>query len=40
MHSARNCREVEVHFGGRLGARRHLELDLDTVDGVLLTGCR
>ena len=30
-------REVEVHLGGRLGARRHLELDLDAVDGVRLT---
>ena len=33
-------REVEVHLGGRLGARRHLELDLHAVDGVLLAGCR
>ena len=27
-----------MHFGGRLGARRHLEFDLDAVDGVLLAG--
>ncbi len=33
-------REVEVHFGRRLGARRHLELDLDPVDGVGFTGAR
>ena len=32
------AREIEVHFGGRLGAGRHLELDLHAVDGVLLTG--
>ena len=32
------AREIEVHLGGRLGAGRHLELDLDAVDGVLLTG--
>ena len=31
-------REVEVHLGGRLGARRHLELDLDAVDRVLFAG--
>ncbi len=31
-------REVEVHLRGSLGARRHLELDLDAVDGVRLTG--
>ena len=31
-------REVEVHFRRRLGAGRHLELDLDPVDGVLLAG--
>ena len=31
-------REVEVHLGGSLGARRHLELDLDPVDGVGLAG--
>ena len=31
-------REVEVHLGGRLGAGRHLELDLDAVDGVRLAG--
>ena len=30
-------REVEVHLGGRLGARRHLEFDLHAVDGVRLT---
>ncbi len=30
-------REVEVHLGGRLGAGRHLEFDLDTVDGQRLT---
>ena len=27
-----------MHFGGRLGAGCHLELDLDAVDGVLLAG--
>ncbi len=27
-------REVEVHLAGRLGARRHLEFDLQPVDGV------
>ena len=27
-----------MHLGGRLGARRHLELDLDPVEGVLLAG--
>ena len=32
------AREIEVHLGGRLGARRHLELDLHAVDGVLLAG--
>ena len=31
-------RKVEVHLGRRLGSRGHLELDLDTVDGVLLAG--
>jgi hypothetical protein len=31
-------REVEVHLGGSLGARRHLELDLDAVDRVGLAG--
>ena len=31
-------REIEVHLRGRLGARRHLELDLDAVDRVLLPG--
>ena len=31
-------REVEVHLGGRLGAWRHLELDLDAVDRVRLPG--
>ena len=31
-------REIEMHLGGRLGARRHLELDLDSVDGVRLAG--
>ena len=33
-------REVEVHLGGRLGAGRQLELDLDAVDGMRLTGVR
>ena len=33
-------REVEVHFCGRLGARRHLELDLDAVDREDLAGHR
>ncbi len=33
-------REVEVHLGGRLGARRHLEFDLEPVDGVLFAGGR
>ena len=27
-----------MHLGGRLGAGRHLELDLDAVEGVLLAG--
>lgn len=31
-------REIEVHFGGRLGAGRHLELDLHAVDRVCFTG--
>lgn len=31
-------REIEVHFGGRLGAGRHLELDLHAVDRVGFTG--
>ena len=31
-------REVEVHLGGRLGARRHLEDDPHAVDHVLLAG--
>ncbi len=31
-------RKIEVHLGGGLGARCHLELDLDTVDRVCLTG--
>jgi hypothetical protein len=31
-------REIEMHFGRSLGARRHLELDLDPVDGVGFTG--
>jgi len=33
-------REVEVHFGRGFGTRRHLELDLDPVDGVGFTGAR
>ena len=36
MQSARKLREVEVHLARRLGAGRHLELDLDAVDRVRL----
>ena len=32
--------EVEVHLGGRLGARGDLEDDAHTVDGLLLAGVR
>ena len=31
-------REIEVHFGGRLGSGCHLELDLDAIDRMHLAG--